>query len=158
MSKHVARVVWQAGETPHREATYTRQHVWQFDGGLSVLASASPQRVRTPMSNEAAVDPEEAFVAAIASCHMLWFLDFARRAGFELERYLDDALGTLVEDTHGRWAFQEVVLRPALRWVGQEPSAEELERLHHQAHEACFLANSVRFPVRITGPATAAAR
>ncbi|MET0285928.1 MAG: OsmC family protein [Polyangiales bacterium] len=154
----MARVVWQAGETPHRDATYTRQHVWQFDGGLSVLASASPQRVRTPMSNEAAVDPEEAFIAAIASCHMLWFLDLARRAGFELARYVDDALGTLVEDANGRWAFQEVQLRPSLSWVGTEPSEAELAALHHQAHEACFLANSVNFPVRVTAASTPAAR
>jgi organic hydroperoxide reductase OsmC/OhrA len=149
MARHIARVVWQPGAVTHREAAYTRVHEWQFDGGLRVPASASPQRVRTPMSSEAAVDPEEAFVAAIASCHMLWFLDIAQRAGFELARYVDDAVGSMAADAHGRWAFTEVVLRPALEWVGRPPSQEELDALHHRAHEACFLANSVNFPVRV---------
>ncbi len=149
MSTHGARVIWAAGETPHREATYTRTHVWQFDGGLSVIASASPERVRSPMSNAAAVDPEEGFVASIASCHMLWFLDFARRAGFELKRYVDDPIGTMAPNEHGQWGFRELVLRPTLEWLEREPSPAELRALHHQAHEACFLANSVNFPVRV---------
>ncbi|HEX5656167.1 MAG TPA: OsmC family protein [Polyangiales bacterium] len=149
MTTHVARVVWQAGDVTHKEPTYSRGHVWQFDGGLSVFASASPQRVQTPMSNEAAVDPEEAFVASISSCHMLWFLDFAHRAGLEVGRYVDDASGTLAADGRGHWAMREVLLRPRIDWVGRTPAPEEVDALHHRAHAACFLANSVNFPVRV---------
>lgn len=149
MTSHGARVVWEAAEIKHREATYSRAHFWEFDGGVRVQASASPQRVRVPLSMEAAVDPEEAFVAAISSCHMLWFLDFAQRAGFEVARYCDDALGTMTRDAQGRWAFREVVLRPVIAWVGRAPTHAELDALHHRSHEACFLANSVRCEVRV---------
>jgi organic hydroperoxide reductase OsmC/OhrA len=149
MANHGARVVWEPAEVPHREPGYTRVHWWEFDGGVRVRASASPQRVKVPWSLEAAVDPEEGFVASIASCHMLWFLDYAHRAGFEVGRYVDDALGTMAADAQGRWAFRSLVLRPAIRWLGHAPSEAELAQLHHRAHQACFLANSVNFEVRV---------
>ncbi|HEY6878415.1 MAG TPA: OsmC family protein [Polyangiales bacterium] len=149
MTCHGARVVWEPREIKHSDPSYSRAHHWEFDGGVRVQASASPQRVRVPLSMEAAVDPEEAFVAAIASCHMLWFLDFAQRAQLEVARYCDDASGTMARDEGGRWAFREVVLRPMIAWAGRTPSRAELEALHHQSHEACFLANSVRCEVRV---------
>jgi organic hydroperoxide reductase OsmC/OhrA len=128
---------------------YSREHTWHFDGGLELPASASPQIVPLPMSNAAALDPEEAFVAALASCHLLWFLSIAARRGFVVERYRDVAAGSLAKDTSGKLAMTEVTLRPQVAFAGpRQPTPEEHAALHHEAHSECFLARSVTSRVR----------
>lgn len=131
---------------------YSRAHHWDFDGGVRVPASSSPQVVRLPWSDAAAVDPEEAFVAAIASCHMLFFLDFAARAQHPVAGYRDPAYGEMGAGADGRVVMLGVYLQPQIDWAGEGPDAGQLAALHHQAHEACFLANSVRFPVVVLTP------
>lgn len=148
MSEHVARVVWERGEQTFLENRYSRAHAWEFDGGVSVPASPSPHVVPPPMSVEAAVDPEEAFVASLSSCHMLFFLAFAAKRGFVVDRYADDAVGILEKDAEGKMAMTKVALRPKIAFSGDaRPSPEDLEKLHHQAHEACFIASSVKTAV-----------
>ena len=123
--------------------------MWQFDGGVEVPASSSPQVVRLPMSEAAAVDPEEAFVASLASCHMLWFLDIAARAGFIIDSYVDDAVGTLAKNSDGKFAMTVVTLKPHVIFSGEKrPLNDDIQRMHHQAHKECFIANSVKSEVR----------
>ena len=114
-----------------------------------VSASSSPHVVPLPFSDAAGVDPEEAFVASLSSCHMLFFLDFARRAGHVVEGYEDVAEGVMAKRDDGRMAMTVVTLRPKISWGGDAPDADALAALHHQAHEACFIANSVTSEVRI---------
>lgn len=150
MSQYNARLQWSRGDQPFTDRRYSRAHSLHFDGGLVLPGSSSPQVVPLPFSDAAAVDPEELFVASLASCHMLWFLDLACRAGWCVDGYDDDALGTLARDAGGRLAMTEVVLRPAVAFAGPRlPDAAEIERLHHAAHEACFIANSVRTAVHV---------
>lgn len=149
MSTCTATVAWQRDGQPFSDRRYTRQHQWRFDGGAVVAASSSPQVVPLPMSDAAAVDPEEAFVASLSSCHLLWFLDIACRAGWVVDSYQDDADGLLAPDDSGRLAMTVVTLRPQVAFVGvRQPDAAEITRLHHAAHAACFIANSVRTDVR----------
>lgn len=151
---HTATVTWRRGEGDFGKGRYSRAHAWRFDGGIEVPASASPSVVPLPHSSAEAVDPEEAFVAAIASCHMLTFLDIARRAGFVVDAYEDEAFGTLAKNERGvRWV-SEVVLRPRIAFSGRVPDAGELDHLHHAAHDQCFIANSVKTEVRVEGPGT----
>jgi len=146
---HGACVDWQLGAHDFTGKRYSRAHTWRFDGGAVVPASSSPHVVPLPWSDASAVDPEEAFVAALSSCHMLWFLDFAARAGFVVERYVDAAEGHMGRDERGKAAITLVVLRPRTRFApGRAPDAPTLAHLHHRAHEACFLANSVRSEIR----------
>lgn len=148
MSTYTATIAWQRAGQAFSDRRYSRAHQWQFDG-LSVPGSSSPQVVPLPMSDAAAVDPEEAFVASLSSCHLLWFLDLACRAGWVVDDYRDAATGVLAKDAQGRLAMTVVTLRPAVRFVGdRQPDAAEIHRLHHAAHEACFIANSVRTDVR----------
>ncbi|SDT92135.1 OsmC family protein [Stappia sp. ES.058] len=145
MAKHLYRadVSWRCSGD-FAANTYSRGHDWSFDGGITVPASASPSVVPLPHSVEAAVDPEEAFVAAISSCHMLWFLDLARRDGLEVESYTDRADGTMDRIAPGKMAVTHVALRPEVVFSGDVlPDADRLDALHHKAHEACFIANSV---------------
>lgn len=128
---------------------YSRAHDWRFDGGITVPASSSPSIVPLPWSRADAVDPEEAFVAALSSCHMLFFLHHAANAGLEVLEYVDDAVGTMGRDTQGRTAIREVCLHPVVRCRGAAPPAEQLRSLHEAAHGDCFLASSVAFPIRI---------
>jgi organic hydroperoxide reductase OsmC/OhrA len=131
---------------------YSREHEWRFDGGAVVRASSSPHVVRVPLSNPSNVDPEEAFVAALSSCHMLWFLDLAARAGYVVEQYTDRAEGHMGRRDDGRDWIAKVVLAPSVRFVaGQRPDDEAVRTLHHRAHEACFIANSVRTEVLVHG-------
>jgi len=123
---------------------YSRAHVWRFDGGVEVPGSASPQVVPIPFARVDAIDPEEAFVAAIASCHMLWFLDLARQAGFALASYRDAAEGRMVRQARGRYWIGRVELNPVAEWQGDGPSFAQLHSLHEAAHRLCFIANSVR--------------
>ena len=141
MSTHTATVRWAAlpGED-YARGQYSRAHFWHFDGGAVVRASASPTIVPAPWSDAAAVDPEEAFVASLASCHMLFFLDFARRAGVVVTAYEDAAEAVMAKGEDGRMRITKVTLRPRVEFAGEGP---DLESLHHQAHEACFIANSV---------------
>jgi organic hydroperoxide reductase OsmC/OhrA len=150
MSRHTASVSWSRGDARFTDNRYSRRHVWRFDGGVEVPASSSPHTVPLPWSDSQAVDPEEAFVAALSSCHMLWFLDLAARAGFCVDRYADSASGVMKKNEAGQLAMTSVVLHPAVEFSGARmPSREEVERLHHEAHEACFIANSVKTAVRV---------
>lgn len=147
MSKHeyVATVVWQRGaETKFTDNRYSRVHEWRFDGGTVVPASSSPKVVPVPLSAENAVDPEEAFVASLSACHMLFFLFHAAKRGFVVERYEDVAVGTLGKNAAGRTAMLKVALRPKIHWGGdKQPDAAQLDAMHHQSHEDCYIANSV---------------
>ncbi len=147
MSNHTALVEWHVGDADFAANTYSREHRWTFDGGAVVPGSASPDVVPLPYSSAEAVDPEEAFVASLSSCHMLWFLDLSRRAGFNVESYWDNAVGKMVNDK-GRVWISVVELRPQVTWSGPAPDAAKLEALHHAAHDACFIANSVKTDVR----------
>ena len=149
MSTYTAEIRWQRGAQPFSDNRYSRRHDWHFDGGVVVPGSSSPQVVPLPMSDATAVDPEEAFVAALSSCHLLWFLDLARQAGWVVDNYVDAASGVMARNADRRLAMTEVTLRPAVRFGGERrPDAAEIQRLHHAAHEACFIANSVKSEVR----------
>jgi organic hydroperoxide reductase OsmC/OhrA len=143
MAEHFATVEWQA-EGDFAANRYSRAHRWRFDGGAVVPASASPRVVPQPMSDAAGVDPEEALVAAASSCHMLWFLHLARDAGYEVRSYRDPASGRVAPDSRGRMAFDRITLRPHIEFGGAAPDAAALARLHHEAHERCFIANTLR--------------
>jgi organic hydroperoxide reductase OsmC/OhrA len=143
MSKHVAEVSW-VSDGEFVSGRYSRRHELRFDGGTVVTASSSPHVVPVPMSDPAGVDPEEALVASAASCHMLWFLALAQQAGLEVTSYLDAAEGEMGRIGPGRMAITRIVLRPQIAFAGRQPEAGELDRLHHEAHERCFIANSLR--------------
>ena len=128
---------------------YSRAHEWAFDGGVTVPASPSPHVVPAPWSDPAGVDPEEAFVASLSSCHMLFFIDFARRDGLILDSYVDEAEGVLEKRSDGKIAMTRVTLRPHVTWDGEAIDAAAIADLHHRAHEACFIANSVTTDVTV---------
>ncbi len=146
-----ATVRWRLQEGERfTDRRYGRGHEWAFDGGAIVRASASPHVVRVPLSDPAGVDPEEALIAALASCHMLFFLNFAARAGFVVASYEDRAQGVMGKREDGREWMSAVTLRPAVVFAGEKrPTEAELAALHHRAHEACYIANSVRTEVRV---------
>ena len=150
MSTYIATVRW-SGDDPeaYRKGRYYRGHEWAFDGGTVVPASAAPENVPPGTANAAGVDPEEAFIASLSSCHMLFFLDFARRAGFVISSYVDEVTGVLEKRADGRIAMTRVTLHPKIEWAGDQPSAEQLTDLHHRSHEACFIANSVTTEVTV---------
>ena len=144
--RYTATIKW-TRDGDFAKGRYSRRHNWEFDGGTVVPASASPTVVPLPFSSETAVDPEEAFVASVASCHMMWFLDFARQAKHVVESYTDEAVCIMEKNAEGAWWIPRVDLFPAIEWQGTAPSAEEIEDLHHKAHEACFIANSIKSDV-----------
>lgn len=149
MAQHSSTILWQRADnaafTDHR---YSRRHSWHFDGGTVVPGSSSPHVVPLPYSDAAAVDPEEAFVASLSSCHMLWFLDFAARAGWVVDSYRDEAVGTLARNAEGQQAMTRVVLRPAVQFAPEKtPTTDELHALHYRAHASCYIANSVKTEV-----------
>jgi len=151
MSNYTATIRW-TGKDPEafRKGRYYRGHEWVFDGGTVVPASASPDNVPPATANEAGVDPEEALIAAISSCHMLFFLDYARRAGFVVDSYVDEARGLMAKRADGKIAVTTVTLRPQIAFSGDKlPTADEIGQLHHQSHEDCFIANSVNTEVTI---------
>lgn len=148
MSKYLATVAWERDGARFVDNRYSRAHRWEFDGGAVVPASASPHIVPAPLSDPTAVDPEEAFVASIASCHMLFFLSFAAKRGLVVESYRDEAVGVLEKDAEGQLAITVVTLRPHVVFSGAAPTAEDLDEIHHAAHEACFIATSVRSEIR----------
>jgi organic hydroperoxide reductase OsmC/OhrA len=153
MSKHeyTATVSWQrGGDAKFTDNRYSRAHEWKFDGGTVVPASSSPAVVPVPMSNAAAVDPEEAFVAALSACHMLFFLFHAAKKGFVIDQYEDAAAGVMGKNAEGRTAMLKVTLRPRVTWAGEKrPTAEDLDAMHHQSHLDCYIANSVKCDVAV---------
>ncbi len=147
MSEYRVTLEWAGGATAgdFLKLRYSREHRWTFDGGIEVLASSSPSVVPVPWSNPGAVDPEEAYVAAISSCHMLTFLFVAAKAGFAVASYRDDAVGAMTKTPAGVAWVSRVTLSPKITYAGdRQPSAEELAKLHHAAHEGCYIANSVK--------------
>lgn len=145
---HTATVIWECGAGDFASGRYSRGHVWRFDGGLEVAASASPSVVPLPWSIAEAVDPEEAFVASVSSCHMLWLLDLARRDGFTARRYHDHATAELVRED-GRVWIPRIDLNIRVDWdIAPDPATHRA--LHDRAHHACFIANSIRSEVAIT--------
>ena len=152
MSTYIAETLWARGETSREEFLanrYSRRLLLRFDGGVEVPGSSSPSVVPLPFSEARAVDPEEAFVSALSSCHMLWFLSLAAAHGFCVDRYVDAATGVMKKNKSGRLAMTLVTLHPKVDFSGeQRPSRAEVEQLHHEAHEACFIANSVKTEVR----------
>ncbi|MDN0082275.1 OsmC family protein [Crenobacter sp. SG2305] len=149
MASYTATVAWQRDGQTFTDNRYSRAHVWRFDGGVEVLASSSPHVVPLPYSSEAAIDPEEAFVASLSSCHMLWFLSLAVEQGWTVDSYHDEAVGKMARNAEKKLAMTEVVLRPLVVFGGEhQPSREQVDSLHHAAHEACFIANSVKTEVR----------
>jgi organic hydroperoxide reductase OsmC/OhrA len=150
MSTYAATVRWtRSGDGDFSKGQYSRAHEWAFDGGAVVPASPSPHVVPAPWSDAAGVDPEEAFVASLSSCHMLFFVDFARRAGFVVDEYVDEAEGVLEKRADGKMAMTRVTLRPRVTWGGDPPDEATIAGLHHRAHEECFIANSVTADVTV---------
>jgi organic hydroperoxide reductase OsmC/OhrA len=148
MTECVATIAWKRDNAVFTDNKYSRAHEWRFDGGLVVRASSSPHVVRVPMSDATAVDPEEAFVASLSSCHMLWFLSLAAMRGFTVDEYEDQATGILARNEAGKAAMTKVTLRPKVTFNGNPPTAEQLGELHHKAHEECFIASSVKTDLR----------
>jgi organic hydroperoxide reductase OsmC/OhrA len=150
MSEHRASIRWRADGGDFIKGRFSRAHTWTFDGGVTVPASAAPAVVRPPLSSEEAVDPEEAFVASISSCHMLTFLYLAAKQGFDVTSYEDDAVGTMGAHEGGSRWVSRVVLWPRIEFGGEsKPNAAELAGLHDAAHHACFIANSVKTEITI---------
>lgn len=151
MSEYLATVEWSRNGAKFTDNRYSRAHAWRFDGGATVPASSSPHVVRAPYSDPAAVDPEEAFVASVSSCHMLWFLALAVKKGFVVDSYSDEAVGIMENNKQGKMSITRIALRPKIRFSGDRiPSPGDIDSLHHAAHEACFIANSVRTEISVT--------
>lgn len=146
-----ATIRWaRGGDEPFTDNRYSRGHTWRFDGGVEVPASSSPHSVRLPFSREDAVDPEEALVAAVSSCHMLTFLYVAAKAGVVVDSYEDDAVGVMEMNERGKLWVSRIMLRPRIAVSGNKrPTAAEMDEFHHRAHEDCFIANSVKTDVVI---------
>jgi len=148
MSTYTAKISWK-NDSPETftKNRYSRAHTWAFDGGIEVPASSSPHAVRLPFSVEEAVDPEEALVAAVSSCHMLTFLWVAAKKGFLIESYEDNAVGEMTTTDDGRQWISKITLDPQIVWGDKTPTAKELKELHHAAHEQCYIANSIKSEV-----------
>ena len=152
MAQHKAKIEWKCTTPDFRLGKYTREHSWTFDGGVTVPASAAPAVVPAPWSNPANVDPEEAFVAAISSCHMLTFLHVARLGGFQVESYEDEAVGDMAKNERGVAWVAVVTLNPKIVYAGDKrPTHEQEAELHHKAHDGCFISQSIKTEVKVTG-------
>lgn len=147
MASYFATIRWTRGDDAFVRQQYSRGHTWHFDEGVTVPASASPHVLRAPLSVAAAVDPEEALVAALSSCHMLFVLSYLSKAGFVADAYVDAAEGVMEKRPDGKVALTRVTLRPTITFQGAVPDDATYARLHHEAHEECYIANSVNFPV-----------
>ena len=155
MSTYTAKISWK-NDAPDTftKNRYTRGHTWSFDGGVEIPASSSPHAVRVPFSVEAAVDPEEAFVAAVSSCHMLEFLWIAAKREFLIDSYEDNAVGEMTASMDGKQFISKVTLNPEIEWSGEtRPTSEEIADMHHAAHEGCYIANSIKSEVVVIGSA-----
>jgi organic hydroperoxide reductase OsmC/OhrA len=152
MAEHKATIEWRAtaAAADFVKGKYSREHTWTFDGGVVVPASPSPSVVPAPWSNAANVDPEEAYVASISSCHMLTFLYVAAKRGFAIASYRDEAIGVMTKNERGRAWISKVTLAPRIEWIEREPNADELASLHHAAHDECFIANSVKTDIVVS--------
>ncbi len=151
MSHFSATVKWQRDGADFLNNKYSRAHVWQFDGGVEIAASASPHIVPLPWSREENVDPEEAYIAALSSCHMLFFLSIAAEQGYQVESYQDDASGKMGKNEDGKIVVTRVILNPRLEFSGNSiPNLASIKSIHHSAHEQCFLANSVNTEIEIS--------
>ncbi len=150
--EHTATISWKRSGPDFVKGKFSREHTWTFDGGVTVPASPSPSVVPAPWSNAAHVDPEEAFVASIASCHLLTLLWVASREGFQADSYEDHAAGVMTRNERGVPWVSKVTLRPRIAWSGEkQPAPADLERLHHLAHDQCFIANSVKTEIVVEG-------
>ena len=146
MHTYTAKISWKS-DSPDTftKNRYTRGHTWSFDGGIEVPASSSPLAVRVPFSIEAAVDPEEALVASASSCHMLTFLWVAAKKGFAIDSYDDDAVGEMTTSDDGKEWISKITLEPKIEWSGDMlPTSDEIAGMHHEAHEGCYIANSIK--------------
>ena len=143
MPDHLATIEWRS-DGGFREGRYSRAHSLSFDGGAIVPGSASPHVVPPPLSDPAGVDPEETLVASASACHMLWFLHLARDSGLDVAAYRDEARGSMGKDERGRMAMTRIVLSPEIEFAGEVPDEQALAKLHHDAHERCFIANSLK--------------
>jgi organic hydroperoxide reductase OsmC/OhrA len=145
MAECKATIEWNREGAKFTDNRYSRAHRWRFDGGVEVPASSSPAVVPVPLSVQEAVDPEEAFVASLSRCHMLWFLALAAKGGFVVESYVDDAVGILGKNADGKQAMTHVTLHPRVTFSGEtRPSQAQFKQLHDESHERCFIANSVK--------------
>lgn len=152
MSTYGCSVHWARGDAAFTDQKYSRAHEWRFDGGAVVRGSSSPHSVRVPWSDPGAVDPEEALVAAVSSCHMLWFLSLAAEKGWVVDSYTDEAEGRMAAFADGRRGITEVTLHPQVVFSGASaPDDAAVDALHHAAHERCYIANSIRGEVRVEG-------
>ena len=150
MSEYTAKIEWQRGEQEFLGNRYSRKHTLRFDGGAELAGSSSPSVVPLPMSEASAVDPEEMFVASLSSCHMLWFLSIAAARKFCVDSYVDDASGIMARNEEAKTVMTVVTLKPRVVFSGDHlPTVEQINALHHKAHEACFIANSVTSEVRV---------
>ena len=149
MSRYTANVRWMRGGAKFTDNRYSRRHAWRFDGGAEVPGSASPHSVPVPYSDPEAVDPEEALVAALSSCHMLFFLSIAAKRGHRIDEYDDDAEGFLEKDADGRMSITRIVLHPRIAFSADTPppSSAEIDAMHDEAHHACYIANSIKAKV-----------
>jgi organic hydroperoxide reductase OsmC/OhrA len=149
MATHTAEILWCRGDQNFLDNRYSRRHSVRFDGGAELAGSSSPHVVAAPMSDVSAVDPEEMFVASLSSCHMLWFLSIAAAADYCVDRYSDRAEGLMGRNAEGKMAMRAVTLKPDVHFAGERrPSRAEVLRMHDEAHERCFIAQSVRCTVR----------
>ena len=145
-------VHWSSQADSFSEGRYSRDHIWHSKKGWRIEASSSPDIVPIPYSNPTMIDPEEAFLASVSSCHMLWFIDLARRAGFRATDYVDHATGQMTSDSDGQCWISEISLAPRIIWVGPAPNRAKVEQLHAEAHQKCFIANSVKTAISIRQP------
>lgn len=149
MTEYVAEVIWTRNGQDFLSNRYSRKHTLRFDGGIEIPGSSSPHVVPTPMSDATAVDPEEAFVSSLSSCHMLWFLSIAAKRKFCVDRYVDRAIGVMDKNSEGKLAMTLVTLKPEVIFSGEQtPSREQIDKMHHEAHKECFIANSVKTELR----------
>jgi organic hydroperoxide reductase OsmC/OhrA len=150
MSEHKAIIRWKRSGPDFLKGKYSREHTWTFDGGLTVPASSAPSVVPAPYSNPANVDPEEAFVASVSSCHMLTYVFLASRQGFQVDSYEDEVVGIMGKNEKGIPWVSAIKLNPKITYSGQKmPAAEDVQRLHHLAHEQCYVANSIKTQVTV---------
>lgn len=151
MHKHEALILWERKDQTFVDNKYSRAHLWELDG-VTVPASSSPSVLPAPLSSLEAIDPEEALVAAASSCHMLFFLAIAAKRGFVVDRYSDQAYGKMGKNAEGKTLMAKITLRPKIEFSGnKQPSAVEIDEVHHMAHEQCFIGNSLKSEV-VIGP------
>ena len=149
MAEYFATIHWERNEAVFTDKKYQRRHTWKFDGGTEISASSSPHVVPVPLSDPSGIDPEEAFVASISSCHMLWFLSIACQQEYVVESYHDEAVGDMTRNDAGQLAITLVTLRPRVIFSGaNQPDIESVKGIHRNAHDLCFIANSVKTEIR----------